>query len=515
MQIIDCFTFYNELDLLTYRLNILNDVVDYFILVEATDTHAGFAKSLFYDKNKHLFEKFKDKIIHIIVDDFAFKHPNIDFTKDNQWENERYQRNCIKKGLDKLRLNKEDIIIIADLDEIPDPNTLLKIKQQNIKLNIIKLELDFYYYNLHSKFQQKWYHTKMINYDKFIELNISCSDIRMRNNIPIITNGGWHLSYFGNSQFIQNKLQQFAHQEFNSDKFTNLEIIQKKIDDCTDLFGRPWENIEKISIKDNLYLPPEYEKYLSKFYTNKVNVSTPVATHVETNAVPNYIYIHVCCINNWKDILGALLYKIKDSLLYDKIKEIRCGIIGDYSSGANLFDDPKIVILYISNNIKLYEINTINSAYEGAEKENCNILYLHTKGVSYNGNNNCVNEWTNYISYFNIYKSDMCINLLKIHDCVGVNMQENMKEKVPLHYSGNFWWATSQYLRKLNKCGRVDENKQDCCLTDKNNHEFWLLSKKIGSYVSLWTSNVNMYHVCYLEDNYKNKEITPVINNYK
>ena len=153
MQIIDCFTFYNELDLLTYRLNILNDVVDYFILVEATDTHAGFVKPLFYNENKHLFEKFKDKIIHIIVDDFSFKHPNIDFTKDNQWENERYQRNCIKKGLDKLRLNNQDLIIIADLDEIPDPNTLLKIKQQNIKINIVKLELDFYYYNLHSKFQ--------------------------------------------------------------------------------------------------------------------------------------------------------------------------------------------------------------------------------------------------------------------------------------------------------------------------------------------------------------------------
>ena len=48
MKIIDCFTFYNELDLLNYRLNILNNVVDYFIIVESTHTHVGKEKNLIY-----------------------------------------------------------------------------------------------------------------------------------------------------------------------------------------------------------------------------------------------------------------------------------------------------------------------------------------------------------------------------------------------------------------------------------------------------------------------------------
>ena len=81
-KIIDCFTFYNELDLLTYRLNILNDVVDYFVLVEATHTHIGKEKPLFYQENKHLFEKFNDKIIHVVVDDFSYKYPNINIENE-------------------------------------------------------------------------------------------------------------------------------------------------------------------------------------------------------------------------------------------------------------------------------------------------------------------------------------------------------------------------------------------------------------------------------------------------
>ena len=40
-MIYDCFSFFNELDLLEIRLNVLKDVVDKFMLVEATKTHMG------------------------------------------------------------------------------------------------------------------------------------------------------------------------------------------------------------------------------------------------------------------------------------------------------------------------------------------------------------------------------------------------------------------------------------------------------------------------------------------
>jgi beta-1,4-mannosyl-glycoprotein beta-1,4-N-acetylglucosaminyltransferase len=63
IKIIDCFTFYNELDLLTYRLNVLNDVVDYFIIVESTHTFTGREKQLFFNENKQLFSEFNKKAL--------------------------------------------------------------------------------------------------------------------------------------------------------------------------------------------------------------------------------------------------------------------------------------------------------------------------------------------------------------------------------------------------------------------------------------------------------------------
>ena len=263
-KIIDCFIFYNEIDLLTYRLNILNDVVDYFVIVESTHTHVGKEKKLFLNENTHLFEKFNGKIIHIIVDDFPYKHPNIDISKSQQWINENFQRDQIKRGIDKLDLNDEDIITITDLDEIPDPNTLLKIKNNETTVDINILKMDFYYYNLNTKLQEEWHHAKILSFQKFNELSISCNSIRFYNNCKIIDNGGWHLSYFGDSKFIKNKIEQFTHQEYNNDHYTNIEKIEKRVNNFNDLYDRNNHNM-KLSIKDNYYLPSEYEKYLSKF----------------------------------------------------------------------------------------------------------------------------------------------------------------------------------------------------------------------------------------------------------
>ena len=103
MKIVDCFTFYNELDLLTYRLNLLDNIVDYFIIVESTHTHVGKEKTLFFNENKHLFQKFTNKIIHIIVDDFPHKYNNVAIAKDKVWENEFFQRNAISRGIKSVK----------------------------------------------------------------------------------------------------------------------------------------------------------------------------------------------------------------------------------------------------------------------------------------------------------------------------------------------------------------------------------------------------------------------------
>jgi beta-1,4-mannosyl-glycoprotein beta-1,4-N-acetylglucosaminyltransferase len=272
MKIIDSFIFYNELDLLNYRLSILNDYVDYVILVEAKYTHSGVKKELFYENNKHLFEKFQNKIIHIILDDFPYKFPNINYEINEQWINENFHRKQIALGINKLELNNEDIIITSDLDEIINPEILMQARNNSLvfdKNGLNRLAMDMYYYNLNTLLGRGiWHGIKLLTFESYKNLNITFQDMReyeWYHHVNIIPNGGWHLSYFGNVEFIKNKIQNFAHQEFNNAKYLNDEFIMEHIHNKKDMFDHT-RNIEYITTKDNNFLPPDYDKYLTKFY---------------------------------------------------------------------------------------------------------------------------------------------------------------------------------------------------------------------------------------------------------
>ena len=74
--------------MLLYRLSILDNYVDKFVLVESTHTFTGVPKKLFYNENKKLFKQFEEKIVHVIVDDFPHKN----FVNNGlQWQNEDHQ----------------------------------------------------------------------------------------------------------------------------------------------------------------------------------------------------------------------------------------------------------------------------------------------------------------------------------------------------------------------------------------------------------------------------------------
>ena len=307
-KIIDCFTFYNELDLLRYRLETLCETVDYFILVEATLTHVGKPKKLYFEENKHFFEKYN--IIHVIVDDFPFKFPDIDISKDEQWINEKFQRKCITRGLEQLTLDDKDLIIISDLDEIPDPKTIKSINVNSFEVG--KLEQDFYYYNLNSKMDHKWYHSKVITYKKYKSLGWDFDGIRLCMTLfETIPNGGWHLSYFGDSDFISNKIKNFGHQEYNSEEFTNVESITEKVKRGVDIYNRPID-IQFIPIEFNNYLPPNY----------------PVSPEINMDN-----FIHVC----GKEFMGIgnLLFQIAEAIYYCKKYNYKLNINDEYSCFKN------------------------------------------------------------------------------------------------------------------------------------------------------------------------------------
>ena len=482
-KIVDTFIFYNELELLYYRLTILNNFVDYFVIIEANHTFAGNTKKLYYEENKYLFKRFESKIIHIVVN-LPYVYPNINYSENEQWKNEYYQRNCIMIGVDRLNLSKDDLIIISDLDEIVKPDILNKLKKGiiQVKNGGYSISQDMYYYNLNTKHDEILSICKIVTYNMFVD-SIP-QKIRTNNSIEKINDGGWHLSYFGDKTFIKNKIKEFSHQELNCELYLNEINIEYNIKNNMDLFDRSYVPIKYISTNENKNLPDLYNIYLRNYIENDCMYD-----------YVNYIYFHICCINNWKDIVSELLFKIKNSGLYNKIKEIKCIILGNYDDSIN---DPKINIIFRSNDISLAEKCSINLIYKDCimSNEEFNILYIHSKGVKHLNNEfeNNIRDWREYMSYFNIYNFDVCLKELDNCNAVGVNLQ--VSNDYHLHYSGNFWWSKSSHIRNLNF---INDDYY-------NSPEFWVTSIN-GTYKSLWNSNTHHYNSSYPYYLYENKPI--------
>ena len=146
MDIYDCFMYFDEDLLLDLRLNIMNKYVKKFIITESTYLHSGRKKDLNFDVKK--FQKFKDKINYIIIDNPPEGIEEIDQDDsieiknkkilDNSLKRENNQRNMQIKGLKHAHDN--DLIFSSDLDEIPN------LEKFNFKDKITLFEQNVFYY---------------------------------------------------------------------------------------------------------------------------------------------------------------------------------------------------------------------------------------------------------------------------------------------------------------------------------------------------------------------------------
>ena len=223
-MLIDCFLYNGEDNMLNFRFHELNENVNYFIICESTHTFSGLKKDLKFNINK--FNKFKDKIIYLIYD--------LDPIENNAWLNEKNNRNYLSEGLKNiLNLKDNDIIMLSDIDEIPD---LDKLNQFN-EICSVYLQ-DFYYYNINCLKKVKWHGTILINLLLLKNNNFEFEKFRSsRYSLPMII-GGWHFSYFMNVNEIVDKINSFSHQEYNSEKYKNENLIIDSIKNKKDLFLR-------------------------------------------------------------------------------------------------------------------------------------------------------------------------------------------------------------------------------------------------------------------------------------
>ena len=293
MKIYDCFMYFDEDLLLDLRLNYLDKFVEKFVITEATYTHNGDRKNLKFDINN--FKKFKSKITYIVVD----KQPNnIKEILKSDSEVERgeklilngmardyFQRENLRKGIEAA--NDNDLILISDLDEIPNLNNLNFSKINN---NLIIFEQKMFYYKLNLFYEDfKWQGTKR----KFNFISPQwLRNIKGKNtldgidtwfskkkysNLFYIKNGGWHFTCLRTAEELEKKLLKFAHHYEYEKSGIKINDLKKLIEEKRVMYDH---NIDSKGYK----------------WSGK-----SILKKVELDQLPNYIYSNRQKYQEWLD----------------------------------------------------------------------------------------------------------------------------------------------------------------------------------------------------------------------
>jgi beta-1,4-mannosyl-glycoprotein beta-1,4-N-acetylglucosaminyltransferase len=293
MKIYDCFMFFDEEMLLDLRLNVMNRYVDKFVITEATYMHNGKPKKLNFNIKK--FEKFKEKIIYIVVDKqppdlFEFKES--DKNKNDRWgqklvlngyKRDNYQREMAMTALKNI--NPNDWIIINDIDEIPNLNNIDFNKLEN-QLVLFNQQIFYYKFNLVYP-NVSWFGSKACKKKNFLSpqwlrnikdkkypwwrLDTNFSK-KKYNNISFINNGGWHFTNIKSPADIEKKLLNYTHHyEFEQSglKIEDLrqKISEKKIiyDHDVDQRDSKWHSEKTLKKINNADLPDYIKNNLKKY----------------------------------------------------------------------------------------------------------------------------------------------------------------------------------------------------------------------------------------------------------
>ena len=268
MKIYDAFLFFNELDLLEIRLELLYNHVDYFVISECDTTFSGLSKPFYYDENKHLFEKYADKIIHIKNYNSGDLSPSLNsegqFSKEKydiylsinnffnevknspqtdngkpHWCRDFLHREYVKYGM--AGCQDDDIIIFSDLDEIPDPSKM-KLDGESYLIN----QKNIIYYINKENTSDRWCGTFITKYSNVKDKSLN----KLRNDrfsFEILENSGWHLTFMGGKDRIAQKIKSYGHQEYNNDSI--ISQISSKVDNNIDILNRG-VSIRNINIDD-------------------------------------------------------------------------------------------------------------------------------------------------------------------------------------------------------------------------------------------------------------------------
>jgi beta-1,4-mannosyl-glycoprotein beta-1,4-N-acetylglucosaminyltransferase len=283
--------YYDEDLILDLRLNLLNNYVDEFLIVESLYTHSGERRKLLFDINNY--SKFKNKIKYIILekvpeDLLVLNEKDTEHEKNSKYilnavKRENLQRNTISEGLTSA--SPEDIVIISDVDEIPN---LENNKIKDIKNKIIFFKQKFFYYKFNLKLNDfVWHGSKACRKkdlispqwlrnikDKiypFWRLDTLFSNKKYQ-SVKIINNGGWHFSNIKTPADIEKKMKTYLHHR----EYDLNPIGEKKISEIikekktiynlkNDMKSNKFDLTEELVLADIEELPYYLQKNIKKY----------------------------------------------------------------------------------------------------------------------------------------------------------------------------------------------------------------------------------------------------------
>lgn len=244
MKIYSCSPFMNEFELLNLKVSEEADVVDGIFVIESNQTLHCRPKPLNLKERKD--EYYHHPKLHLcFVED--------QFSPRDHYNNDTIQKDSVLKFFD---YGDDDVIICADIDEITKKEEIPYVVEQATKHGFVKLKQHLFYYklNLRRSPLKGWKSAFAITGKKMREFKGKIHKLRRTNGEEIETDGK-HFSYLMTPEMIAYKIKNAGHPEFMGNKYTNLQLIEERINNQIDPFERSANGalikLEKVDIDES------------------------------------------------------------------------------------------------------------------------------------------------------------------------------------------------------------------------------------------------------------------------
>lgn len=268
-MLIDSFIFGGEIDMLEFRMKLLWDHVDKFVIVEADKSHSGKPKAFHFSTYKPDFSWAADKIVYMPIEVDVFDL-NLDAPRPSEFDFEHYswkienrQRSAI---IDACKyFSDSDILMLSDADEIPSHMAMEFRKKNNLVYPMACDQMIIPYSLNYHRPDIGWRGTVMC--DLGYARSVGTQALRnMRQEFSPLPGGGWHLTYFGGVDQVKLKIQSYAHQENNREEFIDEGKIHSAILSGGSLFN---ESSNNIRIDPHTFFPSYFLEHAPRKWMEK------------------------------------------------------------------------------------------------------------------------------------------------------------------------------------------------------------------------------------------------------